>query len=138
MAKKKSDTSIVIGDISGVSGEVNIAGENISIQKTTGLSSAEIGKLFEQLYAAIEARPDTPRAEKAHLKNEIQEVQTAVSEAVNKKGKLDKSFLARRFRNIACMAPDILDVVVTTLGNPLIGLGVAAKKIAKKAKEGTV
>jgi hypothetical protein len=36
------------------------------------------------------------------------------------------------------MAPDILDVVVATLGNPLAGLGVAAKKIAKKAKEGTV
>jgi hypothetical protein len=33
------------------------------------------------------------------------------------------------------MAPDILDVVVATLVNPLAGLGVAAKKIADKAKE---
>jgi hypothetical protein len=32
------------------------------------------------------------------------------------------------------MAPDILDVVVATLGGPFSGLGVAAKKIAEKAK----
>ncbi len=35
------------------------------------------------------------------------------------------------------MAPDILDVVVATLGNPLAGIGVAIKKIAEKAKEET-
>ena len=35
------------------------------------------------------------------------------------------------------MAPDVLDVIVATLGNPLAGLGVAAKKIAEKAKEET-
>lgn len=33
------------------------------------------------------------------------------------------------------MAPDILDVVVATLGNPLAGIGGAVKKIAEKAKE---
>jgi hypothetical protein len=51
--------------------------------------------------------------------------------------KVDKGFLSRPFRNIARMAPDVLDVVVGTLGNPLAGLGVAAKKIAEKAKEET-
>jgi hypothetical protein len=50
---------------------------------------------------------------------------------------MDEGFLARRFRNIARMAPDVLDVVVATLGNPLAGLGVAVKKIAEKAKEET-
>jgi len=35
------------------------------------------------------------------------------------------------------MAPDLLDVVVITLTNPLAGLGVAVKKIAEKAKEET-
>jgi len=34
-------------------------------------------------------------------------------------------------------APDVLDVVVATLANPLAGLGVAVKKIAEKAKEET-
>jgi hypothetical protein len=33
------------------------------------------------------------------------------------------------------MAPDVLDVIVATLGNALLGLGVAVKKIAERAKE---
>jgi hypothetical protein len=32
------------------------------------------------------------------------------------------------------MTPDVLDVVVASLGNPLAGLGEAEKKIAEKAK----
>jgi hypothetical protein len=61
-----------------------------------------------------------------------------VTEAVEKKKKVDESFLARRFRNVARMAPDILDVVVAALANPLAGMGVAVKKIAEKAKAGAV
>ena len=33
------------------------------------------------------------------------------------------------------MAPDMLDVIVAALANPLVGLGVAVKKIAEKAVE---
>ncbi len=51
---------------------------------------------------------------------------------------MDESFLSRRFRNIARVAPDILDVVVATLTNPLAGLGLVATKIAEKAREDTV
>jgi len=48
---------------------------------------------------------------------------------------VDEGFLSRRFRNIARVAPDVLDVVVATLGSPLAGLGVAVKKIAEKVRE---
>jgi hypothetical protein len=67
----------------------------------------------------------------------VKEIQSTVTEAAQKNEKIDESFLSRRFRNIARMAPDLLDVVVATLGNPLAGLGVAVKKIAEKAKEET-
>ena len=59
------------------------------------------------------------------------------AEATQKNEKLDEGFLSRRFRNIAPMAPDVLDVVVATVANPLAGLGVAVKKIAEKAKQET-
>jgi len=68
------------------------------------------------------------------LKAEVKEIQSTVTEAAQKNEKVDEGFLSRRFRNIARMAPDVLDVVVATLGNPLAGLGVAVKKIAEKAK----
>jgi hypothetical protein len=50
---------------------------------------------------------------------------------------MDEGFLSRHFRNIARMAPDLLDVIVATLTNSLAGLGVAVKKIADKAREET-
>lgn len=142
MLKKKPNTekrtSIRVGNLSNVSGNVNIAGGNITThQKTTGLSTAEIEKLFAQLYARINARPETSAANKEDLKAEVQEIQSAVTAAAGKNGKVDESFLARRFRNLARMAPDILEVVVATLANPLAGLGVAVKKVAEKATQQT-
>ena len=140
MPKKKDDSQvgIKVGNISGVSGDVNIAGGDITtIKTTTGLSAAEIAQLFNELYSAIEANAKASPADKEDLKAEVKEIQSTVSEAAQKNEKIDEGFLARRFRNIARMAPDILDVVVATLGNPLAGLGVAVKKIAEKAKEET-
>ena len=142
MPKKKrtsnKQTTVRVGNVSDVSGNVNVAGGNITTHHTTtGLSAAEIGQLFDDLYAKIETRPETPTADKEDLKAEVKEIQTTVTEAAQENEKVDEGFLSRRFRNIARMAPDVLDVVVTTLGNPLAGLGVAVKKIAEKAKEET-
>ena len=144
MPRKKREAAksanVRVGNLSDISGTVNIAGGDIktySTQTTTGLSAGEIRQLFDLLYARIEARPETPLAAKQDLKADVKEIQTAVTEAVQKSEKVDESFLSRRFRNIARMAPDLLEVVVATLGNPLSGLGVAVKKIADKAKEET-
>ncbi len=142
MPKKKQastkESNIKVGNLSGISGNVNIAGRDITTSQTTsGLSAAEIKQLFDSLYTAIETRAGTSSAAKEDIKAEVKEIQSTVTEAAQKNEKVDESFMARHFRNIARMAPDILDVVVATLGNPLAGLGVAAKKIAEKAKEET-
>ncbi len=132
------ETNIKVGDISRVSGHVNIAGGDIATHATnTSLSAVYIKQLFDQLYTAIETRANTPKADKEDLKAELKEIQSTVAEAAQKNETVDEGFLSRRFRNIARMAPDVLDVVVATLGNPLAGLGVAVKKIAEKAKEET-
>jgi hypothetical protein len=138
MSKKKREdskqTNVRVGNISDVSGNVNIAGGNITThQTTTGLSAAEIKQLFDSLYAKIDARPETPAADREDLKAEVEEIQSAVTEAAAGQAKVDESFLSRRFRNIARMAPDILEVVVATLANPLAGLGIAVGKIAEQA-----
>ena len=115
-------------------GGVNVAGGNIITHHIkTGLSAAEIDQLFGGLYAAVETLPNTSMADREDLKSEIKEIQSTVTEAVMKNEKVDEGFLSRRFRNIARMAPDMLDIVVATLGNPSIGLGVVVRKIAAKA-----
>jgi hypothetical protein len=136
--KNSSQTNVSVGNISDVNGNVNIAGGNITTHHTTsGLSAADINQLFDGLYTEIDSHAQASTADKKDIKAEVKEIQTTVTEAVKRNENVDESFLSRRFRNIARMAPDILDVVVTTLGNPLAGLGIAAKKIAEKAKEET-
>ena len=71
------------------------------------------------------------------IKAEVKEIQSTVTEASQKNEKVDEGFLSRRFRNIARMAPDVLDLIVAMLANPLAGLGVAVKMVAEKAKEET-
>ena len=142
MPKKKpasqKQPTVKVGNISDVSGSMNIAGGNITTHHTTiGLNAAEIKQLFDQLYTVIESNTKTSPANKEDIKAEVKELQSIVTEATQKNEKMDESFLSRRFRNIARMAPDVLDVVVATLANPLAGLGIAVKKIAEKAKEET-
>ncbi len=130
-----SRTSVKVGNISRVSGKVNIAGGNIrTSETTTGLSVVDVKQLFEYIYAQIEADSKLPPVAKADVEAEVKDLQTGVMASVEQQAPLTESFLARRFRNIARVAPDILDVVVATLGSPLAGLGVAVKKIAEKAK----
>ena len=131
-------TSVRVGKISDISGSVNVAGGDITTHHTvSGLNATEIKQLFDGLYAEIDHRANTSTADKEDLKTDVKEIQTAVAQAAQKNEKVDEGFVSRRFRNIARMAPDVLDVVVAILGNPLAGLGVAAKKIAEKAKQET-
>jgi hypothetical protein len=142
MPKKKREngkqTNVQIGNVSQISGNINVAGGDITAHHTLiGLSAAEIKQLFDGLYAEIESNKKVSYTKKEDLKAKVKEIQSTVTEAVQKNEKVDEGFLSRRFRNTARMAPDVLDVVVATLGNPLAGLGVAVKKIAEKAKEKT-
>jgi hypothetical protein len=136
--KPEGQTNITVGDISGMSGNLNVAGGNITTHSTnTVIHEAELRKAFDQVYETIDSRPEMNAAVKEDLKSEVQEIQTVVTEAVKKNEQVEEGFLSRRFRNIARMGPDVLDVIVATLGNPLAGVGVAIKKIADKAKEDT-
>lgn len=138
MPKKKRaiGNEVKVGDISGLSGNLNIAGGDITAhQEITGLSAADIKQLFDPIYSEIENRVEIPPRDKEGLKAEVEEIQTTVAAAVKNKEPISESFLTNRFRSIARMAPDILEVVVTTLANPALGIGVAVKKIAEKAKE---
>jgi hypothetical protein len=139
MPKKKQaaeQTTIVrVGNISDVTGNVNVAGGNITTHNTvTGLSVSDIKQLFDDLCQEIDRQASASASDKEDIKEEVREIQSTVTQAVQKNEPVDESFIARRFRNIARMAPDILDVIVASLANPLAGLGVAVKKIAEKAK----
>lgn len=140
-SRKKSvrnkEAQMKFGDFSNLRGNLSIAGRDVVTHKTTitGSTGRDLEQLFDQLYTRIESRAETPPAVKEDLKAEVQDIQDSVAKAAKKNEKADESFLERRFRNIARMAPDILETLVATLGGPLAGLGVMARKIAEKARE---
>ena len=133
-----NNNSTAVGNISiggSMSGNL-VVGNNNQVSNTIskGLSAADIKQLFDSVNLKIDALPQLDEAVKEDAKEEIKDIQENITEAVTDKGNLDESFLTRRFRSIARMAPDILDVIVATIANPLGGVGAAVKKIADKAK----
>lgn len=150
--KKKKDTKpkrlsrnrpsivhqITVDNLSGINGNINIAGRDIvNNQFTVGLNAAEIAQLFDGLYVTIKNHKNSTRAEKEILQAEVEEIQSNVTGAALKNEKVNEGFLLHRFRNIARMGPDILDVVIRTLANPALGVADMVNKIARKAKEET-
>ncbi len=116
---RAGDRSVVVGG--NVSGSTIITGDSNRISASSK---------FMTLYRQIDERADLPPADKSDLKSELQ-----TFEDEDKKGpEANEGFLAQRLRNVKRIAPDIIDVVIATIGNPVAGFGVIAKKVAEKMK----
>lgn len=116
--------SVVIGG--------SVQGSNIVIgsNNTVTNNSVNIAPLFDELYRKLDTHKDLAPETKRDVKEELKEIQSALEAS-----QPDESFLARRFRNLKRMAPDIADVALETLKNPIGGVAEIIKKVAKKAAE---
>ena len=114
--------------IGGNARNVNIAsGENSTAGSFITLQEEYVQYIFEK----IKSRPETVEIDKEDLKAAVEEVR-----AEDRKGaEASESFIGQRLRNIRRIAPDILDVVLAAIGNPVAGFGMVAKKVAEKMKE---
>ncbi len=115
--------------ISASNGSVVVGGNMTGSTIITGNNNIVGSSVFEPIYREIE-KSSLPDADKQDLKSEVTDVETEL----NKGDQADESFLARHLRNIQRMSPDILEVVVSTLANPLAGLGTVAAKVAEKMR----
>jgi len=129
VSKKKNGLStgnggIVIGG--NVTGSNIVQGDNnIVINQTIDLT-----QVFEELYQEVDNQSTLTSIEKEDVKTDLQEIKTALEQP-----QPDESFIAKRFRNIKRMSPDIVDVVMETLKNPISGVAEIIKKVANKIKE---
>ncbi len=87
-----------------------------------------ITNVSKSLYRAVDEHPTLSPAVKADVKAEIQDVE----KEIRKGDQADESSMTRHLRNVQRMAPDILDVAIAMLANPVAGLGMVAKKIVEK------
>lgn len=130
MANKKKDGlkagngSIVIGgDVTG--SNIVQGNHNVIAHQTIQLTP-----FFQTIYKVVEEHSTLTPSEKEDVKAELEEVKSALEEK-----QPDVSFLARRFRNLKRMSPDIVDVAMETLKNPMSGVAEIIKKVANKIKE---
>lgn len=130
MASKKKN-GVSAGDGSVIIGG-NVDRSNIVVGDNNVVSNqvAQIAPLFKIIFEAVESQPNLTPSEKEDVKAELQEVQTALEEP-----QPDETFIARRLRNIKRMAPEIVEVAVATLTNPVGGVAEVIKRIAAKMAE---
>lgn len=131
MAAKKKKDGLSAGNGSIVIGG-NVERSNIVMGDNNIVThqSTRLAPLFKVIIEAVASQPNLAPAEKQDIKAELQEVQTALEES-----EPDETYLARRFRNIKRMAPEIVEVAFETLKNPIGGVAEVVKRIAKKMAE---
>lgn len=129
---KKSPPSInITGE--NVVGSINAGGRakvditQSSIHKTDDPS---FEKLFELLEEKIKARPEDPNVDKQEIQEQVSQIKAEA--AKGEKANLNK--VERWIRSLSGMAPDILDVMVASLGGPISGLTAVIQKIAARVK----
>jgi hypothetical protein len=117
---------VVIGG--NVSNSNIVTGDNNVITTTTTITLQE--QYIQQIHEAIDERLDTDTLDKEDMKLAVEEIQVE-----DQKGEeAQESFIARRLRNIQRIAPDILDVAIAAITNPVAGFGMVTKKVAEKMK----
>ena len=107
-------------------------GARAAVTQTSGSPdlAALLAQWQTQMEAKIDAQPSISADDKKDLKEQVGKIQTEAA----KGDQADPSRLEKLINTLAVMGQDIFDVAVTTLVNPLGGIGLVLKKVGDKAK----
>jgi len=114
------------GDIAGR----DIAGRDIITQASSPGLQEFLVQWQSQMEAKIEASSSLSADEKKDLKEQV----TKIQEEAAKGTQTDSNRLEKLINTLGVMAPDIFEVAVATLANPLAGVGLVLKKIGDRAR----
>jgi hypothetical protein len=126
MRTRKSQQPVVINNSGNYVGDINASGSaNVRVtQQIIKQESPALDALFKQAHAAARARPQKVQTKLKQIEKEA-----------SKGGSADQAKLENWFSGLAKMAPDIVDVMLASLGGPVSGFTAVFKKIAQKAKD---
>lgn len=128
MAENKDKTGLSADNGSVVIGG-NVQGSNIVVgnNNTVSSQSINIASLFDKIHDVVDQQAELKPAEKEDVNAELQEIHSELE-----KPEPDEGFLARRFRNIKRMSPEIVEVAIETLKNPVSGVVEIIKRVSKR------
>jgi hypothetical protein len=124
----KEGDGINVGNISNSSGIAIGRGAKATV--TQGLSQEDMARLFATIYREIQSRAPDPTVKKEQITEIVQKIE---KETV-KGPQANESSIEHWLKNLAKMAPDILDVTIACLVSPATGIAAAIRKIAQKVK----
>jgi hypothetical protein len=127
-ARKVEKRNIVNGNVSGI--VIQDTG-NVTITQNTGLRAGELAAVFEQAYRRIAERPEDANV----TKDEIKETVKKIEDEAARGEKANQNNLERWMGYLKDMAPDVVDVILASMGGPVSGFTAVFQKIAKKAAE---
>lgn len=119
-----------IGDVSN--GAIVVQGRNAKVNVYQGIQGTELASLFDKVYQSIAALPTASTDEKQELAENAKRIETEVAQNGES---ANQTSLQRWMDNIQKMAPDIVDVILASLGGPLSAATAVLKKIAERAKQ---
>lgn len=129
------------GGVNFGKGNVTVGGDVVGRDKitttNTGLSGEDVARLFASIYQQIDAKPELRPRDKDDLKADVKDVEAETAKVAQGE-KADESFLERRLRSIARMAPDILDVMANTFASPALGAATVIRKVIDRVKQEAV
>lgn len=111
-------------------GAVVAAGRDAQV--TQGATPEQIRALFEPILRQVQARPADPNVDKEEIVAQVEQIREEAAQGAQANPKK----LERWLRFLAAMAPDIGEVVIKTLTNPLYGLAEVVRKVAERARAG--
>jgi L-2-hydroxyglutarate oxidase LhgO len=116
-----------------VTGGVVVMGPDaqVKIAQNTGVSTAEMTRMFDAVFQHIQSRPDNPDVEKSEIEATVQNIQQEAA----KDEKANQSKVERWLKYLAGIAPDVVDVMAASLGGPVTGFTAVFKKILDKARQ---
>lgn len=138
-------STTVHGDVVG--GNQNKHDSTTTITGSTGVVVSEQGDVsltvetppqvsadsFAQWQAQIEAQIEASGQLSAIDKKDLIELTEKIRVEGEKQDEADPSRFEKLINMIGVMSPDIFEVAITTLANPLAGIGLVCKKIGDKA-----
>jgi hypothetical protein len=117
--------SITTGDVSGVGIAI---GHGASATGTQGLSGSEVASLFAAVYRQVDELPDSAD------KDAVAETVHAVEQEAAKGDDADPDKVEGWLRRLAGLAPDVLEVTLATIVNPVAGVTLAVRKAAERVR----
>ena len=122
---KVGGDKITAGDISG-----STVAMGRKAQAQQGIGGEALAAVFQSVYQKIEARPEDPDVDKEEVVESVQKIETeATTQAEPNENKLE-----RWLRNLAQMAPDIVEVMAASLAGPVSGAAAVLRKVIAKVK----